>query len=98
MIFSEAREKEIGHPEPAQKFFAQLGGADAVLISFAEHNASYPVAYKNMTDAAQSTSDWRSNFHATNYPANTFYPNRIHSLINSNQSDSLRFILYLSKH
>ncbi|MGI2257857.1 NADPH-dependent FMN reductase [Shewanella sp. GXUN23E] len=49
-LFSEDREKELGHPQLAQDFFALLGSADALVISFAEHNGSYTAAYKNLFD------------------------------------------------
>ncbi|GIU33585.1 NAD(P)H-dependent oxidoreductase [Shewanella schlegeliana] len=49
-IFSQDREEELGHPELAQKFFAKIGEADAIIISFAEHNGSYTAAYKNLFD------------------------------------------------
>lgn len=49
-IFSPEREKEGGVPELAQKFFDKIGDADAVIISFAEYNGNYTVAYKNIFD------------------------------------------------
>ena len=49
-IFSEDKEKVLGQPEEAKRFFQKIGEADAVIISFAEHNASYTVAYKNLFD------------------------------------------------
>jgi len=49
-IFSEDREKDLGHPEQAQAFYKKLGEADAIIISFAEHNGSYTAAYKNLFD------------------------------------------------
>jgi len=49
-IFSEDREKELGQPEQAQAFYKKLGEADAIIISFAEHNGSYTAAYKNLFD------------------------------------------------
>ncbi|MCL1137922.1 NADPH-dependent FMN reductase [Shewanella pneumatophori] len=49
-LFSQDREEELGQPEQAQKFFAKLGEADAIIISFAEHNGSYTAAYKNLFD------------------------------------------------
>ncbi|WP_299808465.1 NADPH-dependent FMN reductase [uncultured Shewanella sp.] len=49
-IFSQDREEELGQPEQAQKFFAKIGEADAIIISFAEHNGSYTAAYKNLFD------------------------------------------------
>ncbi len=51
-IFSVDRENASGIPEPARRFFRLIGSADAVMISFAEHNGSYSVAYKNVFDWA----------------------------------------------
>lgn len=49
-LFSTDKEAEIGQPELAQQFFAKIGNADAIVISFAEHNGSYTAAYKNLFD------------------------------------------------
>jgi len=49
-LFSEDKEREIGQPEQAKNFFAKLGQADVIIISFAEHNGSYTAAYKNIFD------------------------------------------------
>ncbi len=49
-LFSEDREKELGQPQLAKDFYAKLGEADAIIISFAEHNGSYTAAYKNLFD------------------------------------------------
>ncbi|WP_108651396.1 NADPH-dependent FMN reductase [Dongshaea marina] len=49
-IFSVDREQELGQPPEAQQFFKKIGEADALLISFAEHNGSYTAAYKNLYD------------------------------------------------
>ena len=51
-IFSEDLEKEIGRPPAAKEFFEMIGSADAVIVSFAEHNGSYSAAYKNLFDWA----------------------------------------------
>lgn len=51
-IFSEDLEAEIGKPEAARRFFDKIGSADAVIVSFAEHNGSYTAAYKNLFDWA----------------------------------------------
>lgn len=45
-------EAEIGIPDLAKQFFTKIGEADALLISFAEHNGSQTVAYKNLYDWA----------------------------------------------
>ncbi len=49
-IYSEDREKVIGVPEPAKRFYEKLGSADLVIISFAEHNGAYSTAFKNVFD------------------------------------------------
>nr|VVV05486.1 2-hydroxy-1,4-benzoquinone reductase [Aliivibrio wodanis] len=49
-IFSEDKEKELGQPEPAKRFFQKIGEADAIVISYAEHNGSYAAAFKNVFD------------------------------------------------
>jgi len=49
-LFSVDREDEWGIPELAQRFYDKIGAADALLISYAEHNGSYTVAFKNLFD------------------------------------------------
>ncbi|MFT4718303.1 MAG: chromate reductase [Rickettsiales bacterium] len=49
-LFSEDKEIELGKPQLAQDFLSAIGDSDAVIISFAEHNGSYSVAYKNLFD------------------------------------------------
>ena len=51
-LFSEDREAELGQPDLAKQFFDKIGNADAVIISFADHNGSYTAAYKNIFDWA----------------------------------------------
>jgi NAD(P)H-dependent FMN reductase len=51
-LFSEDKEKELGHPQLAKDFFKKIGDSDAVIISYAEHNGSYSAAYKNIFDWA----------------------------------------------
>lgn len=51
-IFSMEREAQLGQPEEAKAFLAKIAEADAVVISFAEHNGSYTAAYKNLFDWA----------------------------------------------
>ena len=51
-LFSEDREAELGQPELAKAFLEKIGNSDALIISFAEHNGSYTVAYKNIFDWA----------------------------------------------
>lgn len=49
-LFSVDKEKQLGQPQAAADFLTKLGQADALLISFAEHNGSYSAAYKNLFD------------------------------------------------
>jgi len=49
-LFSQDKEAVLGQPQQAKDFFAKLGQADAIIISFAEHNGSYTAAYKNLFD------------------------------------------------
>ncbi len=51
-IYSADRENLNGIPDQAKSFFKKLGTADALIISFAEHNGSYSAAYKNIFDWA----------------------------------------------
>lgn len=49
-LFSQDKEEELGQPSLAREFLAKIGGADAIIISFAEHNGFYTAAYKNLFD------------------------------------------------
>jgi NAD(P)H-dependent FMN reductase len=49
-LFSVDREEELGQPKLAHDFLAKIESCDALIISFAEHNGSYSVAYKNLFD------------------------------------------------
>ncbi|MCA1967023.1 MAG: NAD(P)H-dependent oxidoreductase [Flavobacterium sp.] len=49
-IFSVDKEKENGIHPLAQDFYANLGSADLIIISFAEHNGNYSTAFKNILD------------------------------------------------
>jgi len=49
-LFSVDKEMDLGQPQLAQDFLAKIAGADALMISFAEHNSSYAAAYKNLFD------------------------------------------------
>mgnify|MGYP001803843157 CR=1 FL=1 len=49
-IYSIDREQASGIPQQAQDFFAKIGSADALLISYAEHNGFYTAAFKNIFD------------------------------------------------
>ena len=51
-IYSIDRQEAGGIPQPAHNFYNTIGAADALLISFAEHNGSYTVAFKNVFDWA----------------------------------------------
>ena len=49
-IYSLDRERESGIHPLAQDFFAKIGGADALVISYPEYNGSYTSAWKNIHD------------------------------------------------
>jgi NAD(P)H-dependent FMN reductase len=49
-LFCEDKEAILGQPQQAKDFFEKLGQADAIIISYAEHNGSYTAAYKNLFD------------------------------------------------
>ena len=49
-LFSEDKEKVTGTQEPANRFLSKIKECDALIVSFAEHNGSYSVAYKNLFD------------------------------------------------
>jgi len=49
-LFSVDREAELGQPELAQAFLDKIRDSDCLVISFAEHNGCYTVAYKNLYD------------------------------------------------
>lgn len=51
-LFSQDLEREAGVPQAAHDFLAAIAAADAVVISFAEHNGSYTAAFKNLFDWA----------------------------------------------
>ena len=51
-LYSVDREAELGQLEPARAFIDKIASSDAIVISFAEHNGSYTVAYKNIFDWA----------------------------------------------
>jgi chromate reductase len=54
-IYSPDREKELGELQLIKDFLNKIKACDALIISFAEHNGSYTVAYKNILD-------WTSRF------------------------------------
>ncbi len=49
-IYSPEREEENGIPEAAHVFRGAIEAADALIVSFAEHNGSYTAAFKNILD------------------------------------------------
>ncbi len=49
-IYSIDRQDADGIPEPAHRFLRAIADADALIISFAEHNGQYTAAYKNLYD------------------------------------------------
>lgn len=49
-LYRHDREEESGVPQLAHDFLARIGAADALLVSFAEHNGYYPAAFKNLFD------------------------------------------------
>lgn len=49
-LFSVDREKEIGVPYEAKKFKDLIKSVNGIIISLAEHNGSYTVAFKNIVD------------------------------------------------
>ena len=51
-VYSVDLQNDIGIPEPAQRFFDAVGAADAIVISYAEHNGLYTAAYTNLLDWA----------------------------------------------
>lgn len=51
-IYSADRQNDDGIPQLAHDFYDSIGGVDAVLVSFAEHNGFYTAAYKNIFDWA----------------------------------------------
>jgi chromate reductase, NAD(P)H dehydrogenase (quinone) len=51
-LFSVDKENMSGHPEEAHRFHTAISHADLLIISMAEHNGSYTVAFKNILDWA----------------------------------------------
>ena len=49
-IYSIDHENAHGIPQLAKDFRALIGSADGLIISYAEHNGNYTVAYKNIFD------------------------------------------------
>ncbi len=51
-IYSVDREGEGGIPQAARDFVAKIADADALIVSYAEHNGHFTAAYKNIFDWA----------------------------------------------
>lgn len=51
-IFSSDIEESEGKPADAHRFVDAIQSHDAVVVSLAEHNGSYPAAFKNLYDWA----------------------------------------------
>ena len=49
-IYGIDKEKESGIPDLAIQFKQELKNSDGIVISFAEHNGAYSVAFKNIMD------------------------------------------------
>ncbi|MBL4838495.1 MAG: NAD(P)H-dependent oxidoreductase [Kordiimonadaceae bacterium] len=49
-LYSVDKEAELGQPIEAKRFLEKIGNADALIVSFAEHNGTYTAAYKNLFD------------------------------------------------
>lgn len=49
-LFSVDKEKEQGYPQEAHRFLKEIGDADLIVCSLAEHNRSYSAAFKNLFD------------------------------------------------
>lgn len=49
-LYRHDREEEGGIPQLAHDFLAKIGEADALIVSFAEHNGAYTAAFKNLFD------------------------------------------------
>lgn len=49
-IYSPEREEQLGIPAEAHAFKKAITAADALIVSFAEHNGSYTTAFKNILD------------------------------------------------
>ena len=49
-VFSVDKEKENGIHTLATDFYAKIGSANLIVISFAEHKGNYATAFKNVLD------------------------------------------------
>lgn len=51
-LYTQDREEDLGPLPEAQRFLDDIASADALVISYAEHNGHYPAAYKSLFDWA----------------------------------------------
>lgn len=60
-LYSIDRESELGQPALSTQFLNKIAQADALVVSFAEHNGSYTAAYKNLFDwcSRQTKNVWQ---------------------------------------
>ena len=49
-VYSVDKEKENGIHKLATDFYAKIGSADLLVVSFAEHNGNFSAAFKNVLD------------------------------------------------
>eukprot|EP00487_Bulimina_marginata_P000717 TRINITY_DN11432_c0_g1_i1.p1 TRINITY_DN11432_c0_g1~~TRINITY_DN11432_c0_g1_i1.p1 ORF type:complete len:100 (-),score=0.66 TRINITY_DN11432_c0_g1_i1:32-331(-) len=49
-LFSQDKEEVLGQSAQAKAFYEKLGQADAIIISFAEHNGSYTADIQKFID------------------------------------------------
>lgn len=49
-VFSVDKEKVNGIHQLATDFYAKIGSADLIVVSFAEHNGNFSAAFKNVLD------------------------------------------------
>ncbi len=49
-LYSIDKEKELGKPELVTKFLQKISEADLIILSLAEHNGNFSVAFKNLFD------------------------------------------------
>ncbi len=73
-IYSEDREKELGQPEQARNFFKKIGEADAIVVSYAEHNGSYTAAANVLAAATASAPHFAAEVRAS-ISVPSFYAN-----------------------
>ncbi len=49
-LYSKEREAALGQPQLAKDFLNKIGSADLIVLSLAENNGNYSVAFKNIFD------------------------------------------------